>query len=383
LPASNGSPEPWPRPAKDRLELAEPLQQVDRTCVLWRGRKLIYFAGCDYFRLSSHPAVVRAVHDGLDHFGLNVAASRKTTGNHPLYGQLENRLADFFDVESAVLVSNGYMTNLAVAQALAGGFTHALIDERSHGCLFDAATLLGCPVLPFRHRDANSALAAARRLRGRSRLLLLTDGLFSHSGEAAPLNDYLRLLPATTTLQVDDAHSAGILGEHGRGTAEHLGVPTGRIIRTITLSKAFGVYGGAVLGSRDVRNRIISRSRLFVGNTPLPLPLTAAALIAVDLVRAGAELRRRLVSNTDYVKTALRQAGLVIHDGPGPIIALIPRHHRTAATLRKRLLAAGIYPPWINYLGGPGNSYFRFVISSEHTPEQLQTLIGVLRHARP
>ena len=112
-------------------DLAEPLQQIDRTHVLHRGRKLIYFAGCDYFRLASHPDVLRAVHTGLDELGLNVAASRKTTGNHPIYGELESSLARFFGTESALLVSNGYATNLAVAQALAGEFTHGLVDNRA------------------------------------------------------------------------------------------------------------------------------------------------------------------------------------------------------------------------------------------------------------
>jgi len=362
-------------------DLAEPLQQVDRTYVLRQGRKLIYFAGCDYFRLSSHPSIVRAVHDGLERFGLNVAASRKTTGNHPIYNQIEEDLADFFEAEGAVLVSNGYMTNLAVGQAFAGEFTHVLIDERSHGCLFDAAKLLDCPVLPFTHRDPRSAHAAARKAGSRSKLILLTDGLFSHSGEAAPLDEYLRLLPASTTLLVDDAHSAGILGKYGRGTAEYLGIPTDRIIRTITLSKAFGVYGGAVLGSREVRKQVISRSRLFVGNTPLPLPLASAALTALDLVREGTELRRRIAFNTGHVKIALRKVGLQINDGPGSIIPLIPRSEAAAIKLRKQLLSAGIYPALINYLGGPGNSYFRFVISSEHTQEQLDALIDVLRQS--
>ena len=242
--------------------LAEPLQQIDRTHVLHRGRKLSYFAGCDYFRLSSHPEVLRALREGLDRFGLNVAASRKTTGNHALYGQLEQKLAEFFGVEAAVLISNGYMTNLAVAQALAGEFTHALIDERAHGSLLDAAKLLDCPVRTFKHRDPASAANAAREVGRKAKLVLLTDGLFSHSGEMAPLDQYLQLLPANTTLLVDDAHGVGTLGKTGRGTAEFLGVPGRRLIRTITLSKAFGVYGGAVIGSYAVRKKIVARSRL-------------------------------------------------------------------------------------------------------------------------
>jgi 8-amino-7-oxononanoate synthase len=370
-----------PRPNRAG-ELAEPLQQIDRTHVLHRGRKFSYFAGCDYFRLASHPDVLRAVREGLDQFGLNVAASRKTTGNHPLYQQLEDGLAKFFRVPGAVLVSNGYMTNLAVAQALAGEFTHALIDERAHGCLFDAAKLLGCPVLPFAHRNVASATGAAGHAGRRAKLLLLTDGLFSHSGEVAPLVDYLRLLPESTTLLVDDAHGAGVLGENGRGTAEHLGAPTHRIIQTITLSKAFGIYGGAVVGSGQIRSRIIERSRLFVGNTPLPLPLVTAALTSLQLVRKDAGFRQRLAAKTNYVKSALAHFGFEINRGPGPVIPLVPRSTRDAERVKKELLARRIYPPFINYLGGPTDAYFRFVISSEHTPEQLQQLVEALTSSR-
>src|SRR5215468_173804 len=108
----------------------EPLQQIDRTYVRWRGRKLSYFAGCDYFRLASHPRVLAAFAACLKRYGFSVAASRVTTGNHVLYRELEQRLAEFFGAPSALVVSSGYATNLVVAQALAGSFSHVLIDER-------------------------------------------------------------------------------------------------------------------------------------------------------------------------------------------------------------------------------------------------------------
>src|SRR5258705_6870018 len=106
----------------------EPLQQIDRTYVRFRGRKLSYFSGCDYFRLASHPGVVAALQEGVKKYGLNVAASRLTTGNHVLYQQLEEKLAAFFGAENALLVSGGYMTNLIVAQVLAGNFLLAVVD---------------------------------------------------------------------------------------------------------------------------------------------------------------------------------------------------------------------------------------------------------------
>src|SRR5579871_5658551 len=198
------------------MPVAPVLQQVDRTYVRFQNRKLIYFAGCDYFRLASHPEVLKAAAAGVKKFGLNVAASRLTTGNHQLYEELEASLAKFFGSETATLASNGYAPNLMVAQALAGKFSHALIDERAHGCLVDAAQLLDCPVIKFKHRSPDDVARIATRL-GDAQLILLTDGVFSQDGGIAPLKEYLAALPRSATILVDDAHGAGVLGESGRG----------------------------------------------------------------------------------------------------------------------------------------------------------------------
>ena len=362
------------RPASD---LAAPLQQLDRTHVLMDGRSLAYFAGCDYYRLSSHPSLVRAVHAGLDEFGLNVAASRKTTGNHVLYGELESALARFFRVESATLTSNGYMSNLCLAQSLAGEVTHALIDARAHSSLHDAVKLLGCPAFVFQHRNPADAGRLARRCGRRARIVLLTDGLFSHSGEVAPIEQYRAELPPSAIIAIDDAHGAGVLGRNGRGTVEYLRAKSERIIRTITLSKAFGSYGGAILGPAALRRRITERSRYFIGNTPLPLPLAKAALIALQLVQDDPSLRRRLTVHTAYVKAALRDAGIPVNDGPGPIVPIHPKSAQAARRLSGALLKAGIHPPFIQYSAAE-HAYFRFVISSEHEAGQLDRLIETL-----
>jgi 7-keto-8-aminopelargonate synthetase-like enzyme len=360
------------------MPIAPPLQQVDRTFVRHEGRRLIYFGGCDYFRLASHRGVLRALNRGAAALGLNVSASRGTTGNHEIYGALEDDLARFFGSEAALLVASGYVTNLVVAQALAGRFTHALIDERAHGSLLDAAQLLGVRFTPFRHRDADAAGAAARRLRPGSKIILLTDGMFSHDGSAAPLADYLRALPRTAMLLVDDAHGAGVLGATGRGTVEHAGIARARVIQTVSLSKAFGAYGGAVLGARKVREAIISRSRLFMGNTPLPLPLAAAARKAVELLGGHPAWRKRMNAGARFVKDALRTGGVAVPETPGPIVAFVPRDTVYAARVERSLLAHGVFPSLIRYHGGPPGGYFRFAISSEHKAAQLQALVNAL-----
>jgi len=354
------------------------LRQVDRTYVMWRNRRLSYFAGCDYFRLASHPAVLQAVKVGLDRDGLNVAASRLTTGNHPLFTRLETALARFFGAPAALLTGNGYAANLIVVQALRDDFSHIFMDERSHLRLRDATRFFAGPVLEFKHRDAPDLARQLRRLRGTPRPLILTDGLFSREGELAPLAEYLKILPAPGMILLDDAHAAGMIGATGQGTVEYAGVPRRRIIQTVTLSKAFGCYGGAILCSARWRRNIMSASPMFAGATPVPLPLANGALKAMELLRGDPGLRCRLSRNVNYVKTALRARGLSVPHTPAPIVSIVPHGPAEVAKMRQRLLARGVFPSFIRYPGGPRGGYFRFVISSEHSQEQLDALLGGL-----
>ncbi len=356
----------------------EPLQQVDRTYVYYRKRKLSYFSGCDYFRLASHPEVIAALKEGLEKYGLNVAASRLTTGNHVLYGELEKRLVEFFEAESALLVSGGYVTNLIVAQALAGNFSHAIVDEKAHPSLWDAARMLDCPVLKLRHESCEDLEQLVRRCGPGARLLLMTDGMFAHDGSVAPLAQYLQVLPKDAVILVDDAHGAGVVGKIGKGSLEHAGVDRKQIIQTITLSKAFGTYAGAILGAASLRQRILDQSKMFLGSTPPPLPLANAALRSVQILKSDKSLRRRLVANSKVVKEALFSAGTLSELTPGPIVPVIPRGAGDATRMRRELLEADIYPPLVKYATGPAEGYFRFVISSEHSDEQLEKLLKAL-----
>lgn len=355
-----------------------PLQQINRTYVRSGSRVLSFFGGCDFFRLSMHPRILAAVRQGTTRYGLNVAASRRTTGNHQLYLELETKLREFFSVEAALAVSTGYGASVVVAQAVAGEFSHALIDQRAHVALQEAARALDCPVLKFKHRDAAELARALQRCGAQSRPLVLTDGVFGHDGAVAPLTEYLAALPRDGALLVDDAYGAGTLGRGGRGTPDFLGVSRGRIIQCITLSKAFGVYGGAVLGTRQLRAKIFARSRMFIGSTPLPLPLVNASLVALQILGRDESRRRRLQSNLVRVRSALRAARLDLPEHPGPIIAVPPLSPGATRKLAGALLRAGIFPPLLKYPGGPAGGYFRLVISSEHSREQLDGLIQVL-----
>jgi 7-keto-8-aminopelargonate synthetase-like enzyme len=356
----------------------DPLQQTDRVWVNHRGRKLLYFSGCDYFRMASHPRVLAAFHRGAKEFGLNVAASRLTTGNHAIYARLEAALAKFFGAPGALLAPTGYLADLLAAQALAGAFSHALLDEAAHPALQDAAGFLKARVRMFKSCDPKSLAQAARRCDPKSRILVLTDGMFARDGSVAPLAEYLEVLPATAHILVDDAHGAGVLGRTGKGTLEHAGVTRERIIQTITLSKAFGVYGGAILGSKALRQQALRHSRMFVGSTPLPPSFACAALASVALHASGNPMRKRLYENARYLKGILRAAGFDMPESPGPIVNFVPAGPAQAKKLRLALKAGGIFPPFLRYPGGAPEGQFRFVISSEHTRTHLNAAAAAL-----
>lgn len=362
--------------------LGPELQLTGRVHVRQDGRRLLYFGGCDYLRLARHPRVLAAAHAALRHHGLNVAASRVTTGNHPLYTELEVALARFFAVEAALVVPNGYATNLVVAQALAGDATHAFVDTAVHASPKDAAMVLGCPARTFAHHDATQLAGQLRRLPRRARPVVFTDGLDAREGTVAPLGAYLAALPATGWLVVDDAHGVGVLGTHGRGAPEAAGVASDRLIHTGTLSKAFGAYGGMVLGTRAVIDRVMKCSRQFAGSTPLPLPLAACALESLRLVASPRGPRPRLARNVIRFKQGLRALGLQPPDTPAPVISLQGADPEENDRLATRLRRAGIYPSLIRYAGGPAAGYFRFALSSEHTAGHIDRLLAALREVK-
>lgn len=194
----------------------------------------------------------------------------------------------------------------------------------------------------------------------------------------APLAVYLEILPAPGMILVDDAHGVGVLGGKGRGTPEHAGVSRKRIIQTLSLSKAFAAYGGAILGEEWLRENIVRHSAMFAGSTPVPLPLAAVALRTLEMVGNDPGLRRGLEKNVQHVRAALRQQGFPVAAAATPIVAVHPSTAEDVAALRQSLMARRIFPTFIQYPGGAEGGFFRFAISSEHSEEQLDSLLQAL-----
>lgn len=358
--------------AKKSIDPSEEVEQVDETHVRWRGQKLVYFGGCDYLRLSWHPTIRRAIAKSIEDGPVGVAASRSTTGNHPLYARVEGLVASFFKAPTATLVSSGYLTNLIVAQALPVTVDRVFIDQLAHPTLFDAARLLRAKVTRFRHGDAADLRRRIAGTDGPS--VVMIDAVSAHNGRLAPLIEYARALPRNAIMLVDDCHGVGVLGERGAGSLEHWGLNRQQIIQTVTFSKAFGVAGGAILGAAKLRRDILERSGAFSGCTPLAPALVKGIDASVRLLDRGAARLRRLRENLRRVR-----AGLNFEDGEFPVLAVEGRGKTKMKSLSAALVLNGIHPPLIHYHGGASNGFFRFAISSEHSREQLDNLVRVLK----
>lgn len=342
-----------------------------------RGRRLAYFGGSDYFRLAWHPEVRRFLARALGAGGIDVAASRVTTGNRAVYVQAEKALARWMGTGSATLVSSGYLAPLVAAQALATRCDVAVWVTGAHPCLRDAAAACGRPTAEV--QDPGTLAAACQR-HGWKRPLLLREGVGALTGRFQPLEPWLAALPPKGFLLFDDAHGVGTLGRKGRGAAEVERVQDPRLLLAFTLSKAFGLYGGVVAGPDWLAAAIWEGSRAARGGTPIPPAYAAAVPEVLRLIRLhGLRWRNTLAGHQDRIREALGQ-----HESPtaadhlGPVFSLAAtepaRHRRLFTTLR----SAGIEPPFIRYPGGPECGLFRFALSSAHSTAAVVRLAKVL-----
>ena len=271
-----------------RRHLRRALAETVREDGIWverDGKRLLSFSCNDYLNLTQHPAIKQAAIAAIEQYGAGSGASRLVTGNHPLYAQLEARLARIKQTEAACVFGSGYLANAGIIPVLIGRDGLVLADELSHACLFAGAQLSHGTVMTFRHNDVEHAreLLAAHRAK-HDHALIVTDGVFSMDGDLAPLADLLSLANEHDAwLMSDDAHGLGVVGG-GRGSSfagnMHIPVP----LQMGTLSKAVGAYGGYLCASAPVIELMRNRARTLVYSTGLPPAIVAAAIAALDVI---------------------------------------------------------------------------------------------------
>jgi len=333
--------------------------------VLESGGRRWSFGGSDYFRLSWNPEVRRGIARGLTGGGVDVAASRVTTGNLAVYGEAERCLAEAFGMGTAVLTASGYTAALVAAQGLAGRSDGVVVAAGGHPCLRDAALASGLGAVTG--VDA-AGLKPLLRERGWRRPMVLMDGLGALTGRMPAVAEWLSGLPAGGWLVVDDAHGVGTLGVGGGGVLERSGCRDPRVILAFTLSKALGLYGGAVAGPKWLAEAVWAESGAARASTPIPPAYAGAIPVVIGLLkREGADWRGRLEQHRKRIGAALAgMDGAGMADHVGPVFGVVPADARRRGRLDRALKESGIHPPFIRYPGGPLGGLFRFAVSALH-----------------
>lgn len=358
---------------------ATPIAACDATTVtLTDGRVLLSFGGCNYLGLANHPAVIGAVLQATSRYGLSSTASRETTGNAASHELLEAELSQFLGVERALLVPDGYLANVAACQGAAGTVTDAVIDERGHASLRDAAYAAGLPVSRYRHRSAESLRRVLADLRPGS-AIVLTDGVFTADGAPAPIDKILDALGPEDFLVVDDCHGLGVAGPEGRGSVAAAGLRDKRIVITSSLAKGLGCAGGVVAGAGGAIARC-ARSTGYFCTTPIAPAVAEGTRAALSVLRAEPWRVERLAANASRLRTHLHGLGLVDPPAPpcSPVVAFTVGARAEMERVASSLVARGFRAPLIAYPGGPAEAYFRLTVNAEHSPEQIDALARAL-----
>ncbi len=339
------------------------------------GRELISFCCNDYLNLSHHPEVCRAAIEAIERYGAGAGASRLVTGNHPLYADLEARLARIKGTEAACVFGSGYLANIGIIPAFAGPDDLILLDELGHACMHAGARLSRATTLTFAHNDPEACrrLLAAERARHRH-CLMLTEGVFSMDGDLAPL-PALSALAADfdAWLMVDDAHAFGVLGG-GRGSAAHWGDGVHIPLQMGTLSKAAGAYGGYLCAARPVIELLNNRARSFVYSTGLPPSVIASAIAALDIIERDSGL-----TEAPVLKAKVFTALLGLPPAESCIVPVILGDADRALAASESLFEAGflviaIRPPTVP----EGTARLRFTFSAAHKDEDIARLARCL-----
>jgi 8-amino-7-oxononanoate synthase len=340
------------------------------------GRRLLSFSCNDYLNLSQHPAIKRAAIAAVERYGAGAGASRLVTGNHPLYAELERRLARIKGTEAAIVFGSGYLANNGIVPVLIGAEGLVLIDELAHACLYSGARLSRGKVLIFRHNDTAhlGELLEAHRAQ-HDHALILTDGVFSMDGDLAPVGELNAIAEAHEAwLMTDDAHGLGVVGG-GRGASfaggRHVPVP----LQMGTLSKAVGTYGGYLCASAPVVELMRNRARSFVYSTGLPPSVIASAIAALTLIE---EDPAYCALPVEKARRFTRALGLP--DAQSSIVPIVLGDEERALAAARLLaeqgfLAAAIRPPTVPV----GTARLRLTFTARHPDAEIDRLAELVR----
>jgi glycine C-acetyltransferase len=313
------------------------------------GRKVLMFCSNNYLGLSNHPKLKAAAMEAVRTHGVGSGSVRPIAGTMDLHMELERRLAQFKRAEASLVYQSGFATNAGLIPQLVGEGDLVISDELNHGSIIDGVRLSRAERAVYRHADASDLERVLNQAEAHQpsyrRLLIITDGVFSMDGDIAPLDRIADLgHDHGAMVYVDDAHGEGVLGPGGRGIVAHFGLPRDRVhVEMGTFSKAFGVVGGHISGSRDLVNFAFNKSRTWLLSGSHPPPVAAACLAAIDVLEHESEHVERLWALTRRFKKSMQDLGFDIGKSATPITPVIVGDSHRAKQLSERLYDLGVF----------------------------------------
>jgi glycine C-acetyltransferase len=328
----------------------------------------------NYLGLTTHPKLRAAALKAIDDYGVGTGSVRTIAGTMDIHMALEQKLAEFKQVEKVVVFQSGFAANAGTVSAILGKADVVISDELNHASIIDGCRLSRAAIKVFPHKDVDAARRSIKELPAGQRKLLITDGVFSMDGDLGALPGLCELAEETgCIMMVDDAHASGVFGKNGRGTIDHFGMH-GRVdIQVGTLSKAVGVLGGYVAGNANLIDFLYHRARPFLFSTSHPPSVVMACIAALDVLMDEPEIIERLWDNTRFFKEGLHRLGFNTGLSESPITPVIAGEGAKAMLLSDKLFARGVFAQGIAFpTVARDKARVRTIVTATHTREDLQ-----------
>jgi glycine C-acetyltransferase len=347
------------------------------------GKKALMLCSNNYLSLSNHPKVKEAALKAIETHGAGSGSVRPIAGTMDIHIELERRLAKFKHAEASLVYQTGFAANAGLIPQLAGKEDLMISDELNHGSIIDGVRLSHAERAVYKHtnmRDLDRVLnEAEKHTPPYRRILIMTDGVFSMDGDIAPLDQIAKLGGEHgVMIYVDDAHGEGVLGEGGRGIVSHFKLSREQVqVEMGTFSKAFGVVGGHISGSRDLVNFAYNKSRTWLLSGSHPPPVAAACIAAIDVLEKEPKHVKQLWDNTRYFKKTMKDLGFDIGSSQTPITPVMVGESAVAKKLSARLFEEGIFAlPIVYPMVARDKARIRSMMNAQLTKEDLDFAIG-------
>mgnify|MGYP001336241445 CR=1 FL=1 len=342
------------------------------------GRRTLLVGTNNYFGLTFDPACIEAAVEATKAEGTGTTGSRILNGSYTDHKDLERELAEFYGMKHCMVFTTGYQANLGLISTLVGEGDYLIIDADSHASIYDACKQTQATIIRFKHNDPASLEARLRRLdKEKGNKLVVVEGIYSMLGDTAPLKEFVAVTKRHGAyIMVDEAHSLGALGEHGRGLVEEVGVLDQVDFVVGTFSKTLGAIGGFAVSNHDGFEVLRLTTRAYMFTASLPPAIVASVRAALRIVRTRPELKTRLWANVATLYDGLAAAGFQLGPQHGPVVAVQLPDLQTAIGMWRALLDEGVYVNIAGLQATPGGvPLLRCSLSAAHTQAQLEQVV--------